>query len=76
MNFLISGQKNESTQTDEFIKRSAKVTSLIINVNALKSRQDEMDVKFDILQLENEALWRNIVGMREKAKISRKLLTN
>ncbi len=63
-----SGGQNYSFENFSATKSMScdKVNNVLVKVTEMRTRQDEMDSKFDNLQKENEALWREVISLRQK----------
>ncbi len=54
--------------------KSEKVTEVLNEVTHLKDKQEDMDSKLDTMKKENEALWREVVNLRQKHMSQQKIV--
>ena len=54
--------------------KSEKVTEVLSEVGALKERQEEIDNKLDSMRSENEALWGEVLSLRQKHSQQQKIV--
>ncbi|XP_040576048.1 heat shock factor protein 4 [Lepeophtheirus salmonis] len=54
--------------------KSERVTEVLNEVSIIKDKQDEMDGKLDSMKKENEALWREVVTLRQKHQSQQKIV--
>eukprot|EP00096_Caligus_rogercresseyi_P011998 TRINITY_DN489_c1_g1_i1.p1 TRINITY_DN489_c1_g1~~TRINITY_DN489_c1_g1_i1.p1 ORF type:complete len:456 (+),score=196.40 TRINITY_DN489_c1_g1_i1:548-1915(+) len=54
--------------------KSEHVTEVLNEVSLIKDKQDEMDGKLDSMKKENEALWREVVTLRQKHQSQQKIV--
>lgn len=53
---------------------SEKINSVVTEVNKIKENQEDMDGKLDTMKKENEALWREVVSLRQKHLSQQKIV--
>ena len=54
--------------------KTEKVTEVLSEVNQLKDKQEDMDSKLDTMKKENEALWREVINLRQKHSNQQKIV--
>ena len=54
--------------------RSEKVTEVLNEVSQIKDKQEDLDGRFDTMKKENEALWREVVTLRQKHQSQQKIV--
>lgn len=54
--------------------KTEKVTEMLNEVNQLKDKQEDMDGKLETMKKENEALWREVVSLRQKHLSQQKIV--
>jgi len=54
--------------------KTEKVNEVLSEVSNLKDKQDDMDNKLDSMKKENEALWREVVNLRQKHQNQQKIV--
>ena len=54
--------------------RQEKVNEVLSEVSQLKDKQEDMDTKLDTMKKENEALWREVVSLRQKHVSQQKIV--
>ena len=54
--------------------RQEKVNEVLSEVSQLKDKQEDMDTKLDTMKKENEALWREVVALRQKHVSQQKIV--
>ena len=54
--------------------KTEKVTEVLNEVNQLKDKQEDMDSKLDTMKKENEALWREVITLRQKHTNQQKIV--
>ena len=53
---------------------SDKINSVMTEVTQIKDKQEDMDGKLDTMKKENEALWREVVSLRQKHLSQQKIV--
>ncbi len=64
---------NKSAQFLPSIK-TEKVNEVLNEVNSIRDKQDDLDNKLDSMKKENEALWREVVNLRNKHQAQQKIV--
>jgi len=54
--------------------RQDKVNEVLGELNFLKDKQEDMDSKLETMKKENEALWREVVNLRQKHSGQQKIV--
>lgn len=54
--------------------KSDKVTEVLSEVNQLKDRQEDTDTKLETMKMENEALWQEVLNLRQKHSNQQKIV--
>jgi len=54
--------------------KSEKVNEVLSEVSQIKDRQEDLDSKLDTMRNENEALWREVLGLRQKHSQQQKIV--
>ena len=54
--------------------KTEKVTEVLNEVSQLKDKQEDMDSKLDTMKKENEALWREVITLRQKHSNQQKIV--
>jgi predicted nuclease with TOPRIM domain len=54
--------------------RQEKVNEVLSEVSQLKDKQEDMDTKLETMKKENEALWREVVSLRQKHVSQQKIV--
>eukprot|EP00088_Acartia_fossae_P014690 TRINITY_DN17895_c0_g1_i13.p1 TRINITY_DN17895_c0_g1~~TRINITY_DN17895_c0_g1_i13.p1 ORF type:complete len:657 (-),score=138.39 TRINITY_DN17895_c0_g1_i13:388-2304(-) len=54
--------------------KSDKVTEVLTEVSMLKDRQEDTDCKLDTMRKENEALWQEVLNLRQKHSQQQKIV--
>jgi len=54
--------------------KTEKVTEVLNEVNVLKERQEDIDSKLSTMKKENEALWREVINLRQKHSNQQKIV--
>jgi heat shock transcription factor 1 len=54
--------------------RQERVNEVLSEVSQLKDKQEDMDTKLDTMKKENEALWREVVSLRQKHASQQKIV--
>ena len=54
--------------------KTEKVTEVLNEVNQLKDKQEDMESKLDTMKKENEALWRDVITLRQKHNQQQKIV--
>ena len=67
---------NKQTPAASFVPsiRQEKVNEVLSEVSQLKDKQEDMDTKLDTMKKENEALWREVVSLRQKHASQQKIV--
>jgi len=67
---------NRGTVNQQFIPsiKSEKVNEVLCEVGALKERQEDLDGKLDTMRSENEALWAEVLSLRQKHNQQQKIV--
>lgn len=56
------------------LESSERVTEVLTEVSMLKDRQEDTDNKLDTMQKENEALWQEVLNLRQKHSQQQKIV--
>ncbi len=54
--------------------KTEKVNEVLNEVNNIRDKQDDLDSKLDSMKKENEALWREVVNLRQKHQAQQKIV--
>jgi len=54
--------------------KSEKVNEVLSEVSQIKDRQEDLDTKLDTMKHENEALWREVLSLRQKHSQQQKIV--
>ena len=67
---------NKQTPQTTFVPsiRQERVNEVLTEVSQLKDKQEDMDSKLDTMKKENEALWREVVALRQKHVSQQKIV--
>ena len=72
----LAGAKAGSGFNSQFVPsiKSEKVTEVLSEVGALKERQEDIDNKLENMKSENEALWGEVLSLRQKHNQQQKIV--
>ena len=72
----LAGAKTGSGFNSQFVPsiKSEKVTEVLSEVGALKERQEDIDNKLENMKSENEALWGEVLSLRQKHNQQQKIV--
>lgn len=54
--------------------KTERVNEVLAEVSTIKDKQEDLDVKLDTMKKENEALWREVVALRQKHQSQQKIV--
>lgn len=69
-------RKVSSNKSAPFVPslKTERVNEMLSEVSTIRERQEEMDSKLDTMKSENEALWKEVVSLRQKHHSQQKIV--